>query len=512
MNQFAGLSESAAQSPSTVDFEAVFDAAPGAYMVLDHKFNIVAVNEAYLAITGFRRAKMVGRGLFDVFPDKPDNPAAETVRNLSDSLRRVLRFRRADAMPIQRYDTAASRNRADGLRERHWSPVNTPVFNDRGEVAWIVHRIVDVTDLVARDRASAAGERLAIEQRQTIDRLRRANIELAQSENALRASEARFRAAVEAVSDILWTTDARGSMVGEQAGWQAFTGQTREACQGFGWADAVHPDEAAESIVAWESAIDVHRAFVFEHRVRRHDGAWRLFTVNARPVLGPDGAVSEWVGVHTDITDARQAEERRKLLLDELNHRVKNSLATVQSIARHTLKSAETPEAFCREFSERLTALSRSHDLLTRGDWRGANLKDVISQALAPYRGGGGRRVALHGDDVQLDPKETLALGIVLHELSTNAAKYGALSTDSGQVEVMWEDRSDGDKRLLRLVWTESGGPTVGPRRRTGLGSVLIERGLSHELGATTALNFNPGGLQCHIDLPRREPPPRTMP
>lgn len=489
------------------DFKALFEAAPGAYLILAADLTIVAVNEAYLAATHTRRSEIVGRGLFEVFPDNPNDPGADGVNNLSDSLQRVLRYRRADSMAVQKYDIPLSDDPADGFEERYWSPVNTPVLDERGEVAWIIHRVQDVTGLVARDRANAETERLAVDQQRVIDSLRRANIELAQSQTALRASEARFRAAVEAVSDILWTTDAGGLMTGEQTGWCAFTGQSREACQGYGWSDAVHPDDAAATIAAWEIAVQARRPFSFEHRVRRRDGEWRLFSINSRPVLGADGAVSEWVGVHADITDARRAEERRKLLLDELNHRVKNSLATVQSIAMQTLGSAESPAAFNREFNERLMALSQAHNLLTRGEWLGASLREVITQELAPHQGPEASRFALRGAEVHLTPKETLALGMALHELATNAAKYGALSADGGLVDVMWETRKHGPERRLRLIWTERGGPPVGPPRRRGFGSRLIERGLGHELGAAAVLSFHPGGVECVIDIPRRGMP-----
>lgn len=487
------------------DFKALFEAAPGAYLILSADLRIVAVNDAYLAATHTRRSEIVGRRLFEVFPDNPDDPNADGVRNLSDSLRRVLRYRRADSMAVQKYDIQKSDDPAEGFEKRYWSPVNTPVLGERGEVAWIIHRVEDVTGLVTNDHAGATGERLAVEQKRVIDGLRRANIELARSQSALRASEARFRVAVEAVSDILWTTDAVGLMSGEQPGWCAFTGQSREACQAYGWSDAVHADDAAATIVAWEAAVEARGPFRFEHRVRRHDGVWRQFSIRARPVLGQDGEVIEWVGVHTDVTDARQAEARRKLLLDELNHRVKNSLAAVQSIAMHTLASAETPAAFHREFNERLLALSTAHNLLTRGDWLGANLRDVLVQELAPFERPGGGRIALEGADLQLDPKETLALGMAVHELATNAAKYGALSADSGLVDVMWESLRREGVSCLRLTWIESGGPPVDPPRRRGFGSRLIERGLAHELRADAALSFQPEGVTCVIEFPRRE-------
>lgn len=490
-------------APPDPDFEALFDAAPGAFLVLRPDLTITAVNKAYLNATHRTRAEILGRNLFEAFPDNPDDPQADGVRNLADSLGRVLRFRRPDSMAVQKYDIPLSEDPRQGFEPRYWSPVNTPVLDGRGEVVWIIHRVEDVTGLVARDRANAETERLAVEQQRVINGLRRANIELAQSQAALRASEARFRAAVDAVSDILWTTDANGLMAGEQVGWCAFTGQSRDACQGYGWSQAVHPQDAAATIAAWEAAVETRSPFSFEHRVRRHDGVWRLFQITARPVLDHNGTLTEWVGVHADITDARRAEERRKMLLDELNHRVKNSLATVQSIAQQTLGAAETAQAFNREFNARLMALSEAHDLLTRGDWLGASLREVITQELAPYQGGDAARVTLRGGEVRLSPRETLSLGMALHELATNAAKYGALSAEAGRVEVIWENRQD----QLRMTWRESGGPPVTPPRRRGFGSRLIERGLRHELGADATLDFQPGGMVCVIDFTRREIP-----
>ncbi|HTK34253.1 MAG TPA: HWE histidine kinase domain-containing protein [Caulobacteraceae bacterium] len=487
------------------DYQALFESAPGAYLVLRPDLTIAAVNDAYLAATLTRREDMLGRGLFEVFPDNPDDPAADGVRNLSASLERVLRYRRPDAMAVQKYDIPKPASAGGGFEERFWSPVNTPVLDEAGEVAWIIHRVEDVTGLVTRDRAAAEKDRLAIEQQAMIERLRRTNVELAASQQALKQSESRFRAAVEAVSDILWTNTPDGRMQGEQCGWCGFTGQSQESCQGYGWADAVHPDEAGPTVEAWKRAVAERRPFVFEHRVRRHDGVWRLFAIRAVPVLNADGTVEEWVGVHTDITEAREADNRRRLLLDELNHRVKNSLATVQSIAMHTLGSSPSPESFNKAFNERLLALSHNHDLLTRSQWVGASLRDMIVQELEPYQTPERRRVDLKGPDVQLGPKAALALGMALHELTTNAAKYGALSADEGLVEIVTRTETEAGAARLHLLWTERGGPPVAPPSRTGFGRRLIERGLTHELGGTAALTFEPAGLRCAIDFPLGE-------
>ncbi len=151
------------------------------------------------------------------------------------------------------------------------------------------------------------------------------SISVAQKEEALRASEARFRAAVAIVSSLIWTNNAQGMMEGEQAGWGNFTGQTREEYQGYGWSNAVHPDDAQPTIAAWERAVSEKRLFEFEHRVRRYDGAWRLCSIRAVPLLGIDGAIREWVGVHTDITERRSAEE----LLRQAHHRLETVLASI---------------------------------------------------------------------------------------------------------------------------------------------------------------------------------------
>lgn len=493
-------------SPTAPDFRALFEAAPGAYLVLAPDLIIVAVNESYLSATHTRREEILGRALFEVFPDNPDDPTADGVRMLGDSLKRVLQFRRPDSMAVQKYDIPLTDDPADGFEERFWGPVNTPVLDDAGEVAWIIHRVEDVTGLVIRDRLNAETERLAVEQQRVINGLSRANTELAQSQAAHRVSEQRFRVAVEAITDIVWTTDSQGLLVGEQPGWCAFTGQTQEECQGVGWSAAVHPDDAGATIVAWSAAVAGQQDYVFEHRVRRHDGAWRVMAVRGRPVRDEGGAVREWVGVHTDITEARRSEERRKLLLDELNHRVKNSLATVQSIALQTLGTAESPNAFNRDFNERLLALSQTHNLLTRSDWVSASLADVITQELDPYRDPDRERVSLRGDEIHLGPKAAVALGMALHELAANAARYGALSNDAGFVDVFWEQRRDDlGARSLRLTWTESGGPPVVEPRRRGFGLRLIERGLAHELDAAAELSFRPSGLACVIDFPLRE-------
>jgi two-component sensor histidine kinase len=199
----------------------------------------------------------------------------------------------------------------------------------------------------------------------------------------------------------------------------------------------------------------------------------------------------------SDVTDRVLAERQQKLLLDELNHRVKNTLATVQAIAAQTLRTNPEPAAFREAFESRLVALSATHDLLTAGSWRGAALKDVAQIEFRPY---GGERYSLDGPDVALSPAEALSLGLLFHELATNAAKYGALSGADGRVEVRWTV----DERRLELTWRERSGPKVTPPTRRGFGSRLIERSLKGEMAGEAVLDFAEDGLTCRVTLPLR--------
>ncbi|KMO22419.1 sensor histidine kinase [Methylobacterium platani] len=202
--------------------------------------------------------------------------------------------------------------------------------------------------------------------------------------------------------------------------------------------------------------------------------------------------------LHGEIARGRRMQEQQTTMLHELNHRVKNTLATVQSLARQ----ARGGEAQAAQLEARILALSKTHDLLTREDWTGASLRDVLENELAPYRTGADH-ITLDGPDVPLPPRYALAIGMTVHELATNAAKYGALSDVGGQVRVAWRlvHCEAGDRRL-HLDWQESGGPRVEPPSRSGFGTRLIAGGMQRELGGEVRLTFDPTGLRCLLDVP----------
>ena len=187
------------------------------------------------------------------------------------------------------------------------------------------------------------------------------------------------------------------------------------------------------------------------------------------------------------------------MMLHELNHRVRNTLTTVQSLARQSRRTDETGE----RLEGRIISLSKTHDLLSRDDWAGASLLMVLENELAPFREGQADRFRLDGPDMELPPRYVLALGMTLHELTTNAAKYGALSVGTGRVDIVWcVTTGESGARRLAMEWRESGGPPVVRPPHRGYGTRLINGGISHELGGTVHLDFDVGGLRCTLEVP----------
>jgi len=256
--------------------------------------------------------------------------------------------------------------------------------------------------------------------------------------------------------------------------------------------------QARERAVRDGSVMDV------EYRTLSPDGEERWILMRGQASYDENGAPQRMAGVSLDVTDRKQAEERQRLLVDELNHRVKNTLATVQSIAVQTRRSTETSASFEVAFLARLNALARVHDLLSRISWEGASLAEVARQTLAPYLGPSDplSRVTLDGPDVRLGPNAAVTLTMAFHELATNAAKYGALSAAAGKVAVCWSADSVRAPSFLDIEWRERGGPPVTAPTRRGFGSRFIERGLAREFDGEVDLDFAPEGVSCRMRMP----------
>lgn len=270
------------------------------------------------------------------------------------------------------------------------------------------------------------------------------------------------------------------------------------------WVERTHPADrpALESevrqCIAQERPFDLHYRVVHKDGRERHIHGTGLFEPDEKgePLMG--------TGFVRDVTDLKEAEQRQKLLMAELDHRVKNILALVQSVTQLSLKQTDGGNSRVGEdLIGRINALAQAHSLLAENRWRGARFTDLIETAAAPYLAGNSGRIDLEGPDLRVGAKPAQTLGLVFHELVTNAAKYGALSQDEGTVRANWEIVPGGDGRILSFSWQERGGPRIAhPPERKGFGSVLIEGALSHELGAQVSLDFDPAGLTASFELP----------
>jgi PAS domain S-box-containing protein len=460
--------------------------------------------------------------------------------------------------------------------------------------------------------------------RSTSGELARAHAELearvAERTAELVASEARYRALVEAFASVVWSTDARG-MVEDNPDWRALTGQSVGEGRGLGWLEALHPEDRTPTRAAWKAALAGGRAYDVEYRLRIRDGRWRWYNARGVPVRDQHGAIREWVGVcididerkraesalreseeryrtlvetspdavyvhqagrivlanrqavallgatspdqlvglgsdeivdeasqelsrarvarlvapgaqndlteltfrrldgerlpaevasaavqvdgrlavlvvFRDITARKTAEQHQQLLLQELSHRVKNTLAVVQSIAARSFADGRSLAEARAALSRRLQALAHAHTLLTASKWEGASLRTLVEAELRPYAG----RVEIVGQDIRLTPKETLTLSLVLHELATNAAKHGALSVPEGRVTIGWDLARNSSGMGLHLEWQEQDGPTVSPPQRHGFGTVLVEQAVAYDLQGQARLDFQPTGFRYQLE------------
>ncbi|CAI2932859.1 Blue-light-activated histidine kinase [Aminobacter niigataensis] len=215
-------------------------------------------------------------------------------------------------------------------------------------------------------------------------------------------------------------------------------------------------------------------------------------------------------GVNYDITERRHAEERQRLLLREINHRVKNTLATVQALASQTVRYAREPREFLDAFSQRLRALGLAHGLLSEYEWRGIGIRDLARLELSPFDDTDAPRISIVGQDALLTPDQALGFALILHELASNALKYGALSVPRGKVSLSWTIKGGKGAKRLNLEWMESGGPEVSPPEHHGFGSILIRRSLAKVISSEVRHEFHPEGVRAEISMPFGEPAEST--
>ena len=324
------------------------------------------------------------------------------------------------------------------------------------------------------------------------------------AERALQQSERRLAAIIEQAAMGLAQTDLDGRFELVNPRFCQIVGRSAEALHQLRMSDIGHPDDRADNDRAVASVLGGRAHQHLEGRFLRPDGSVVWVNNSITAMLDGNGRPQHLLAAVLDVTAQKRAAEHVQLMLGELNHRVKNTLATVQAIALQTLATAPDLATFRDTFGARLQALSKTHNLLAADTWTGVHLRDLVGSELEPY-GREGKTARIEGDDLLLTPKIALALSMALHELATNAGKYGALATPAGQVTVQWHVREEQDQRWLHLQWSESGGAAVTAPTHRGFGTRLITDGLAFELDAQVKIDYAAGGVVCIVELPLPE-------
>jgi PAS domain S-box-containing protein len=321
-----------------------------------------------------------------------------------------------------------------------------------------------------------------------------------EAEIAVREAEERYRLALRATKDVVWDWD----LVADEVRWNEALADSlgydmaEVEPTGSWWISQIHPDDRERISDHIHSVIaGTGERWSDEYRFRRVDGTYADVHDRGSVIRDEHGRATRMIGAMLDLSERKKAEEQQNLLLGELQHRVKNTLAMVQAIASQTFRESATPDA--REaFTARVIALSHANDILTKAGWTAAPVKDIVQGATIPHCAGP-ERFDISGPGIEIAARAALSLTLVLHELCTNASKYGALSNDQGRVEIAWDVVDDG---LFRFKWAERGGPPVQKPVHSGFGTRLIERSLGPQLGGEVRTDFAPDGVVCIFQIP----------
>lgn len=383
-------------------------------------------------------------------------------------------------------------------REAHHRGLKTYLETGRGP---LLNRHVEINALHSSSQefpvelsitaTEVSGERLFLGFLRDISDRKAAEIALRESESRLAAI---YNHALVGIAEV----DHDGRFLRANDQFSVMTGYSAAELRTKTLFEITHPqDRAADRQLFEEQWSGVREGYRTEKRYIQKDGGIIWVELAASVVLSENGTEAFGIRILREITDAKRAEEQQRLLLHELNHRVKNTLTVVQGLAHQTFKGGAIPPDLLRSFEGRLGALAAAHNLLMKQTWEATPLGSAAEAALAPFQAEQ-RRISLDGPEIFLIPSSTVTLTLALHELATNAAKYGALSTDHGSVEVHWAKKAGS----LTLVWQERGGPPVSKPAKSGFGTQLLERGVARDLAGAVTIDFAKDGVVCIIAAP----------
>ena len=432
---------------------------------------IVFVNDAFFKLTGYTREETLGRNCRFL-----QGPATNT-----DDVARV----KAAIKDQVTIEIDLLNYRKDGTT--FWNRLLiSPVFND-GELTYFFASQFDVTP--ERNKM----QRLAADRESLEQEVQRRAMDLA-------ASEERLRFTLNAGGLGTWTFDIQHKRLVASAICKANFGRSPTDTLGYDdLLQAIHPDDLPRWKQEFRQALEGNGEFNSEFRAVALDGQVRWVEIRAQTRFDADGSPLAMTGISIDVTQRRDGEAHRQLLVQELGHRIKNTLATVQSIVSQTVRSGDYPSELTDVLNRRIEALGGAHDILTGRTLDRATLVETVARALKPFRGDGGRIKIKGGEYADMSGRSSTALTMALHELATNAVKYGALANTTGIVEVDW--RFEGDS--LIFTWTESGGPPVSVPKRSGFGTRMIERALSATLAGPAKIEYLPAGIRFELRTDR---------
>lgn len=448
------------------ELETLYDTTPVGLSLLDRDLRYLRINERLAEINGIPADDHIGRTQNEMLPE-------------IDELIRTSQLQVLETGEPSLGNKVTGTTPAQPSVERHWIVDYYPVRTLEGEVFALGTCVNEVTDQM------------------------RLQLDLEQALAALTESEERLGFALEAGQIGTWEYDLETGETDRTLLHDQIFGfdELQEDWSFEDFVDYICEEDREATIAAFEEGVSNQASYAFQCRIVRTDNVTRWIEVRARPRFSTAGQFVGFAGTVADINERKVAERRQSLLLHELQHRVKNTLATVLAIIRFSSKRTNDVAELTKTLNDRLVAISKTHDLLTAHDWGGANLNTLVEQEIQPYAENVSDRLSLEGDNPKLSAKEMLALTLAFHELVTNAAKYGALSNDDGRITLQ---SSIDDKGELELTWRESGGPKVTEpdRQETGFGSFLLEQVIGPDLEGASEVRFKESGLTWTAKFP----------
>lgn len=466
-----------------VDYARIFDVLPSPFMVVDTELRYIAANRAYLETTGRGFEDMRGQKVFDLFP----NPG-ESGQRLRESFNKVIATGQPDTLPYLAYPI--SRGTGGEVENRYWTAVHVPVLDTEGRVKYVMQNTVDVTEFARIRAASAVPFTSLSAETQLIERTREAEAANADFRRLFQQAPSFFAILSGPRHVFTFASDSYLRLVGGRHVMGRSVAEALPEVIEQGFVDLldrvfnegyVHQAEGARIMLVREEGKEPEETFL--------DFAYH-------PIRDPSGDITGVFVQGTDRTESVRAARRQRLLIDELNHRVNNTLATVQSIAAQTLRSTADNASAREAFQARIQALSKAHSMLSSRNWHDTEIGRLICQELSAYES---EQVRYGGPQFMVNSKCTIALALLVHELATNAVKHGALSADGGVVNVSW---AKDEAENLVLEWLEDGGPTVSSPTRRGFGSRLLDTVVTGELGGQLDVRYQPTGLFARLVIP----------